>query len=63
MAVGGAPVTQDYAKHVGADSYAPDASMATRMAKELVGAQGQGSQGAAALEQAVKLIDETLRKG
>src|SRR5690348_6267753 len=37
VAVGGAPVTQEYAKHVGADSYAPDASMATRMAKELVG--------------------------
>jgi len=34
--VGGAPVTEEYAKHVGADSYAPDASMATRMAKQLV---------------------------
>ena len=60
IAVGGAPVTQEYAKHVGADSYAPDASMATRMAKELVGARGPTS---SALEQAVKLIDETLKKG
>jgi methanogenic corrinoid protein MtbC1 len=63
IAVGGAPVTAEYAKHVGADSYAPDASMATRMAKELVGDRSQGTQGAQALEQAVKLIDETLRKG
>jgi methylmalonyl-CoA mutase cobalamin-binding subunit len=63
VAMGGTPVTEDYAKHFGADFYAPDASMATRMAKEVVGAKGDGSQGAAALEQAVKLIDETLRKG
>jgi len=56
-------VTQEYAKHVGADSYAPDASMATRMAKELVGDRSGASEGAQALEQAVKLIDETLKKG
>ena len=63
IAVGGAPVTQEYAKHVGADSYAPDASMATRMAKEIVGDRSGQSQGAQALEQAVMKIDETLRKG
>ncbi len=63
IAVGGAPVTQEYARHVGADSYAPDASMATRMAKQLVGDRSETSQGAQALEQAVKLIDETLKKG
>src|SRR5579859_2953270 len=63
IAVGGAPVTEEYAKHVGADSYAPDASMATRMAKQLVGDRSGSSQGAQALEQAVMLIDETLRKG
>src|SRR5207247_2528295 len=63
IAVGGAPVTQEYAKHVGADSYAPDASMATRMAKELVGDRSNQSTGAQALEQAVMKIDETLRKG
>ena len=60
IAVGGAPVTEEYAKHVGADSYAPDASIATRMAKQLVGSRAPGS---AALEQAVMKIDETLRKG
>ena len=60
VAVGGAPVTLEYAKHVGADSYAADASLATRMAKELVGSRAPGS---AALEQAVMKIDETLRKG
>ena len=58
--VGGAPVTEEYAKHVGADSYAPDASIATRMAKQYVGASGPTS---AALEQAVTLVDRTLRKG
>src|SRR5438876_379213 len=63
VAVGGAPVTEEYAKHVGADSYAPDASMATRMAKHLVGDRSGQSQGAQALEQAVMKIDETLRKG
>ena len=63
IAVGGAPVTLEYAKHVGADSYAPDASMATRMAKELVGDRSGNSAGAQALEQAVMKIDETLRKG
>jgi methylmalonyl-CoA mutase cobalamin-binding domain/chain len=63
IAVGGAPVTEEYAKHVGADSYAPDASMATRMAKEIVGDRSQSSEGAKALEQAVMKIDETLRKG
>jgi 5-methyltetrahydrofolate--homocysteine methyltransferase len=63
IAVGGAPVTLEYAKHVGADSYAPDASMATRMAKELVGDRSGSSAGAQALEQAVMKIDETLRKG
>src|SRR6266851_3952646 len=63
IAVGGAPVTEEYARHVGADSYAPDASMATRMAKEIVGDRSQSSQGAQALEQAVMKIDETLRKG
>ena len=49
-----------HAKHVGADSYAPDASMATRQAKQIVGARGPDS---AALEKAVMLIDETLKKG
>jgi len=59
--VGGAPVTEDYARLAGADRYAPDASMATRMAKEIVGAaQARES---AALTQAVELIDQTLKKG
>lgn len=36
--VGGAPVTQDYADRVGASGYAPDAFLAVRRAKELMGA-------------------------
>jgi 5-methyltetrahydrofolate--homocysteine methyltransferase len=60
IAVGGAPVTEEYAKHVGADSYAADASIATRQAKQLVGAR---TADATALEHAVMKIDETLRKG
>ncbi len=34
--VGGAPVNQEYANKVGADSYAPDAGLAARLAKEMV---------------------------
>ena len=59
--VGGAPVTEDYARLAGADHYAPDASIATRMAKQIVGA-AQAAENEA-LAQAVELIDKTLKKG
>jgi 5-methyltetrahydrofolate--homocysteine methyltransferase len=36
--VGGAPVTQAYADEIGADGYAPDASRAATLAKQLMGA-------------------------
>lgn len=35
--VGGAPVTEEYAKQIGADGYARDASVAVRVAAELAG--------------------------
>jgi 5-methyltetrahydrofolate--homocysteine methyltransferase len=35
--IGGAPVTEDYAKQIGADGFATDASSATHMARQLVG--------------------------
>lgn len=35
--IGGAPVTQDYANKIGADGFAPDASSATRVARQLIG--------------------------
>ena len=35
--VGGAPVTQSFADSIGADGYAPDAGLATKKAKELLG--------------------------
>ena len=35
--IGGAPVTDAFAKQIGADGYAPDASSAVRMAKSLAG--------------------------
>jgi 5-methyltetrahydrofolate--homocysteine methyltransferase len=35
--IGGAPVTEDYAKKIGADAFAPDASSATRIVRKLVG--------------------------
>jgi 5-methyltetrahydrofolate--homocysteine methyltransferase len=38
VVVGGAPVTQDYADSIGADGYAADASRATSMVKDLIGA-------------------------
>jgi 5-methyltetrahydrofolate--homocysteine methyltransferase len=34
--IGGAPVTQGFAEDIGADGFAPDASSATRKAKELL---------------------------
>jgi 5-methyltetrahydrofolate--homocysteine methyltransferase len=34
--VGGAPVTEDYAKRIGADAFASDASSATRVVRKLV---------------------------
>ncbi|HHY39047.1 MAG TPA: cobalamin-binding protein [Clostridia bacterium] len=36
--IGGAPVTADYAKEIGADGYAPDAVSATDLAKKFVAA-------------------------
>ncbi len=36
--IGGAPVTQDYATKIGADGFAADASSATRVARQLLGA-------------------------
>jgi 5-methyltetrahydrofolate--homocysteine methyltransferase len=36
--VGGAPVTREFAKDIGADGYAPDAAAAADLAKEFVGA-------------------------
>jgi 5-methyltetrahydrofolate--homocysteine methyltransferase len=35
--VGGAPVTEKFAKDIGADAYAPDAASAVEKARELVG--------------------------
>lgn len=37
--IGGAPVTQAYAEHVGADGFAADANQASYIAKKLVGAE------------------------
>jgi len=34
--IGGAPVTQEFAKSIGADGFAPDASGATRVARQLL---------------------------
>jgi 5-methyltetrahydrofolate--homocysteine methyltransferase len=36
--VGGAPVTEDFARSIGADGYAPDASRAVALAKSLMSA-------------------------
>jgi len=35
--IGGAPVTAEYARQIGADGFAPDASQAVTLAKSLVG--------------------------
>ena len=38
--VGGAPLTEEYARKLGADGFAPDAYLAAQKAKELVGKKG-----------------------
>jgi 5-methyltetrahydrofolate--homocysteine methyltransferase len=37
MIVGGAPVSEEYAKDIGADGYSPDAASAVNLAKKLLG--------------------------
>ena len=36
VVIGGAPVTDDYARRIGADAFAPDASSATRVIRQLL---------------------------
>ena len=36
VVIGGAPVTEDYARRIGADAFAPDASSATRVVRQLL---------------------------
>jgi 5-methyltetrahydrofolate--homocysteine methyltransferase len=36
--IGGAPISQKYADEIGADGYAPDASQAVVIARQLIGA-------------------------
>jgi len=36
VVIGGAPVTDNYAKQIGADAFAPDASIATRVIRDLL---------------------------
>jgi methanogenic corrinoid protein MtbC1 len=60
--VGGAPVTEEYARKVGADGYAPDASSTVRKAKELLGISEESNEGNKALADAVAILDETMRK-
>jgi 5-methyltetrahydrofolate--homocysteine methyltransferase len=43
--VGGAPVTETYAQQIGADGYAPDASAAAALARQLIGLPVQQSGG------------------
>ena len=68
--VGGAPVTQEYADSVGADGFAPDASAAVRLAKQLMVDMGydvsmgadDGEEGATALASAVQAVEELMVK-
>jgi methanogenic corrinoid protein MtbC1 len=61
--VGGAPVTEEYAKKAGADGYAPDASATVRKAKELLGITDEGeSDISKALSDAVAVLNDTMQK-
>jgi 5-methyltetrahydrofolate--homocysteine methyltransferase len=39
--IGGAPITQDYCEQIGADGFAPDASRAVALARDLMGVRPQ----------------------
>lgn len=56
--VGGAPVTDEYAKLSGADYYCPDASSTARKAKEIVGVNGDAPKGA--LVDAVSALENMM---
>lgn len=61
--VGGAPVTQEYANRVGADSYCADASSTARRAKEFLGMEvempsGPLAEAVAAVEQMMSIAQE-----
>ncbi|WP_291981045.1 corrinoid protein [Luteitalea sp.] len=43
IVIGGAPVTLQYAREIGADGYAPDAASAVDLARQLLGLQGSPS--------------------
>ena len=36
VVIGGAPVTEEYAQEIGADSFAPDAASAVEVARQLI---------------------------
>lgn len=46
--IGGAPVTEEYARNVGADGYAPDASRASSLAKTLIASSNMREPGSRA---------------
>ena len=67
--VGGAPVTPEYADSVGADGFAPDASSAVRLAKQLmtdmgydVSMPGDVGKDTTALASAVQAVEELMVK-
>ena len=57
--VGGAPVTEEYARHVGADAYAPEASTAARMAVDFI---KNGANSAYLLRPEAKTVTKTFAK-
>lgn len=69
--VGGAPVTEEYAVHVGADGYGADASNSVQLAKNLMIEMGYDidqdedlgpSEGASALRAAVDAVENLMGK-
>ena len=52
--VGGAPVTAEYARKVGADGYAPDANATVRLARQLMAEMGYDTSGSGEASEAAK---------
>jgi methylmalonyl-CoA mutase cobalamin-binding domain/chain len=60
--VGGAPVTPEYAEKSGADGYATDASRTVKVAKQLIGREGDRGSASSSLGAAVAAVESMARK-
>src|SRR5687768_18262999 len=58
--VGGAPVTEEFARQIGADGYAADASRAVALAKSLISASNRSEEHTSELQSRLHLVCRLL---